>query len=53
MVGLGHQALEDHLPGLAACDGADLVAVCDADADLVRAQQFACTCRATPTSSSC
>jgi predicted dehydrogenase len=39
VVGLGKQALEDHVPGLAACDGADLVAICDEDADLVRTQQ--------------
>jgi predicted dehydrogenase len=41
VVGLGHQALEDHVPGLAGCDGADLVAVCDADPDLVGVQQEA------------
>ena len=31
VVGLGKQALEDHVPGLLACEGAELVAVCDTD----------------------
>jgi predicted dehydrogenase len=39
VVGLGKQALEDHLPGLADCDGARLVAVCDDDPAVVRTQQ--------------
>lgn len=39
VVGLGKQALEDHIPGLRASDGATLVAVCDENADIVRAQQ--------------
>lgn len=29
VVGLGKQALDDHVPGLAGADGAELVAVCD------------------------
>ncbi len=39
VIGLGHQALEDHLPGLLASDRAELVAVCDNDPDALRAQQ--------------
>lgn len=39
VIGLGKQALEDHIPGLRECDGAILAAICDEDADLVRAQQ--------------
>lgn len=35
VVGLGKQALEDHVPGLLACEGAQLVAVCDTDAAVV------------------
>ncbi|MGW2540182.1 Gfo/Idh/MocA family protein [Kitasatospora sp. NPDC001574] len=31
VIGLGHQALEDHLPGLLASNRAKLVAVCDND----------------------
>lgn len=31
VVGLGKQALDDHIPGLLACDRAELVAICDAD----------------------
>jgi len=40
VVGLGKQALEDHIPGLAASDGATLVAVCDEDPEVVREQQY-------------
>ena len=29
VVGIGKQALEDHIPGLLASDGAKLVAICD------------------------
>jgi predicted dehydrogenase len=39
VVGLGKQALEDHLPGLHASDCAELVAVCDEDPAIVREQQ--------------
>jgi predicted dehydrogenase len=35
VVGLGAQAREDHLPGLAAADAVELVAVCDESPDLV------------------
>ncbi|MEV4500864.1 Gfo/Idh/MocA family protein [Streptomyces klenkii] len=37
MVGLGHQATSDHLPGLAQCHLAELAAVCDVDAGRVDA----------------
>lgn len=40
VVGLGKQALEDHIPGLHASDAADLVAVCDEDPEIVREQQY-------------
>lgn len=40
VVGLGHQAVEDHLPGLAESEFADLVAVCDLDPDVLREQQY-------------
>lgn len=40
VVGLGKQALEDHIPGLHASDGATLVAVCDDDPEVVREQQY-------------
>jgi predicted dehydrogenase len=40
VVGLGKQALEDHIPGLLASDGAELVAVCDEDREVVREQQY-------------
>ncbi|MFE4973630.1 hypothetical protein ACFRAR_16140 [Kitasatospora sp. NPDC056651] len=39
VIGLGHQALEDHLPGLLASNRAELVAVCDNDPDTLRARQ--------------
>ncbi|WP_455353534.1 Gfo/Idh/MocA family protein [Streptomyces sp. SYSU K217416] len=38
VVGLGAQAQNDHLPGLADCQFAELVAVCDTDPDQVAAQ---------------
>jgi predicted dehydrogenase len=41
VIGLGKQALEDHLPGLLAADDAELVAVCDENAGVVREQEFA------------
>ncbi|NKE55382.1 Gfo/Idh/MocA family oxidoreductase [Lentzea sp. PSKA42] len=40
VVGLGKQALEDHIPGLLSSDGAELVAICDSAGDVVREQQF-------------
>lgn len=40
VVGLGKQALEDHIPGLLGSDAAELVAVCDADTSVVREQQY-------------
>ena len=40
VVGLGKQALEDHIPGLLASDGAKLVAVCDENPEIVREQQY-------------
>lgn len=39
VVGLGRQALEDHLPGLQTADSVDLVAVCDENPEAVREQQ--------------
>ncbi|MEC4019203.1 Gfo/Idh/MocA family protein [Streptomyces sp. H27-D2] len=41
VVGLGGQAQEDHLPGLADCQFAGLVAVCDTDPDRAAAQAAA------------
>ncbi|RMI45570.1 Gfo/Idh/MocA family protein [Streptomyces triticirhizae] len=38
VIGLGHQALEDHVPGLADSQFAQLVAVCDTDSGRVAAQ---------------
>jgi predicted dehydrogenase len=35
VIGLGHQAAEDHLPGLALSSRAELVAVCDTEPDIV------------------
>lgn len=40
VVGLGKQALEDHIPGLRSSDGAELVAVCDEDPEIVREHQY-------------
>jgi predicted dehydrogenase len=40
VVGLGKQALEDHIPGLQSSDGAELVAVCDEDPEVVREYQY-------------
>jgi predicted dehydrogenase len=39
VVGLGRQALEDHLPGLHTADSAELVAVCDENPEAIREQQ--------------
>ncbi|MGW5121012.1 Gfo/Idh/MocA family protein, partial [Streptomyces noursei] len=39
VVGLGHQALEDHLPGLLGSGRAELVAVCDSDSTILRRRQ--------------
>ncbi|WEH33417.1 Gfo/Idh/MocA family oxidoreductase [Streptomyces sp. AM 4-1-1] len=41
IIGLGHQALEDHLPGLLGSSRAELVAVCDSDPNALRTQQEA------------
>ncbi|SFB59130.1 Predicted dehydrogenase [Amycolatopsis marina] len=41
VVGLGKQALEDHIPGLLGSDGAELVAICDENVEVVREQQYA------------
>lgn len=40
VVGLGKQALEDHIPGLLSSDGAELVAICDEDTEILREQQY-------------
>lgn len=40
VVGLGKQALDDHVPGLLGSDGAELVAICDDDPEIVREQQY-------------
>ncbi|GAA1683392.1 Gfo/Idh/MocA family oxidoreductase [Glycomyces endophyticus] len=40
VVGLGAQAREDHLPGLAASDSVDLVAICDENPELVHELQY-------------
>ncbi|MEU9685360.1 Gfo/Idh/MocA family protein [Amycolatopsis japonica] len=39
VVGLGKQALEDHVPGLLAAGDAELVAICDENAGVVGAQE--------------
>ncbi|MFE2291315.1 Gfo/Idh/MocA family protein [Streptomyces sp. NPDC059452] len=39
VIGLGHQAREDHLPGLLAAGRAELVALCDSDPVALGAQQ--------------
>lgn len=39
VVGLGKQALEDHVPGLLAADDAELIAICDENAGVVDAQE--------------
>ncbi|MFJ4096739.1 Gfo/Idh/MocA family protein [Kitasatospora sp. NPDC089913] len=41
VIGLGHQALEDHLPGLLGSSRAELVAVCDSNPDTLRQRQEA------------
>ena len=40
VVGLGKQALDDHIPGLLGSEAAELVAVCDEDQEVVREQQY-------------
>ncbi|VFA98136.1 Glucose--fructose oxidoreductase precursor [Nocardia cyriacigeorgica] len=42
VIGLGRQAVDDHLPGLASCESAELVAVCDEDPEVVREHQYRC-----------
>ncbi|MFJ3218960.1 Gfo/Idh/MocA family protein [Kitasatospora sp. NPDC086801] len=39
VIGLGHQVLEDHLPGLLASSRAELVAICDSNPDTLRQRQ--------------
>ncbi|RJQ79990.1 gfo/Idh/MocA family oxidoreductase [Pseudonocardiaceae bacterium YIM PH 21723] len=39
VVGLGRQALSDHIPGILGCEGAQLIAVCDDNPEVVRVQQ--------------
>lgn len=39
VVGLGRQAVDDHLPGLLACSTAELVAVCDENSAVVAEQR--------------
>ncbi|MER8105053.1 Gfo/Idh/MocA family oxidoreductase [Kitasatospora sp. NPDC094016] len=39
VIGLGHQALEDHLPGLLGSSRAELVAICDSSPDTLRERQ--------------
>lgn len=39
VVGIGKQALEDHIPALQASDGAELVAICDDNPQVVAEQQ--------------
>ncbi len=41
VIGLGHQAVEDHLPALLGSHRAELVAVCDSDPDILRQRQEA------------
>lgn len=40
VVGLGKQALEDHIPGLLGSDAAELVAICDSSREVLREQQY-------------
>lgn len=40
IVGLGKQALEDHLPAVQASDAAQLVALCDENAEIAREQRY-------------
>ncbi|MGY5307826.1 Gfo/Idh/MocA family protein [Nocardia gipuzkoensis] len=40
VVGLGRQALDDHIPGLKESEGAVLTAVCDDNPELVREHQY-------------
>jgi predicted dehydrogenase len=40
VVGLGRQALDDHIPGLLECTGAELVAICDDNPELTREHQY-------------
>ncbi|MGG2465174.1 Gfo/Idh/MocA family protein [Streptomyces sp. RGM 3693] len=39
VIGLGHQALEDHLPGLLGSGKAELAAICDSNPDILRERQ--------------
>jgi predicted dehydrogenase len=40
VVGIGKQALSDHIPGLLAADSAELAAICDEDPEVVREQRY-------------
>jgi hypothetical protein len=40
VIGLGRQALDDHVPGLLASDRAVLAAVCDENKDVLREQEY-------------
>jgi len=40
VVGLGAQAREDHLPGLAASDTVELIAICDDNPDVIHELQY-------------
>lgn len=40
LVGLGKQALDDHIPALQSSDGAELVAICDERPEIVREHQY-------------
>ena len=40
VIGLGHKALDDHIPGLLGSEAVELVAVCDADTTVLREQQY-------------
>lgn len=42
VIGLGRQALDDHLPGLASSEATELAAVCDEDPEIVREHQYRC-----------
>ncbi|MFD8781631.1 Gfo/Idh/MocA family protein [Kitasatospora sp. NPDC059599] len=39
VIGLGHQACEDHLPGLLGSGRAELAAICDSNPDILRERQ--------------
>jgi hypothetical protein len=53
VVGIGKQAIEDHIPGLLASDGAKLVAICDDDRKSSANSSTGSGYPATPTSARC